>query len=280
MPPERRTLRTAPHEWSVLDHGDGPVLLCLHGAGATADSFTDLIAEIGGGYRFFAPDLPGHGGTRMGACRRSGLREMAEDLTSLVQAEVGEVHAILGHSAGAAIALMLDRALAPRGHILINAALESFDGIAAHAFPWLARGLGALPFGADAIAALVGRDQSVRRLLAENGVDPAGPAFARYAALARSRRHIRGTLDMMAQWDLAPLRQSLGDIASPVCLIAGREDRVVPPAVSRRASRSLQHAHLIEIGGGHLVHEAAPASVASALRPFLDGLGSNRDRPR
>ena len=271
----RRNLRVAPHEWSVLDVGDGPFVLCLHGAGASAESFSGLTEHLGGGYRYFAPDLPGHGGTRLGAPRRSGLTEMTEDLAALVRSETAEVFAIIGHSAGAALSLALNPTLRPRGHVLINAALESFDGVAAIAFPWLARGLGALPFSAEVMAAVVGREQSVRRLLDESGIEPTGPVFERYLALARSPAHVRGTLDMMGQWDLSQMPGILAGVDVPVMLVVGKDDRVVPATVSERASPHLKTAQLLALAGGHLLHEASPAEVTAAVKPFLENLSDS-----
>ncbi|OZA02771.1 MAG: magnesium chelatase, partial [Rhodobacterales bacterium 17-64-5] len=59
-------VRARPHDWCVIDHGSGPKLLLLHGAGASGHSFRHLIPALPG-YRVIVPDLPGQGFTRAGS---------------------------------------------------------------------------------------------------------------------------------------------------------------------------------------------------------------------
>jgi pimeloyl-ACP methyl ester carboxylesterase len=47
---------------SYLDnHGDGPVVVALHGLAGAGDEFIATAAAVGGSYRFVLPDLRGHG---------------------------------------------------------------------------------------------------------------------------------------------------------------------------------------------------------------------------
>ena len=46
---------------SVLEGGDGPPLLLLHGPGAYGASWQSVIPELATTHRVVAPDLPGHG---------------------------------------------------------------------------------------------------------------------------------------------------------------------------------------------------------------------------
>ena len=273
---ERQT-RVSPHDWRILSGGSGPVLLFLHGAGASADSFAPVMRHLLPRWHVFAPDLPGHGKTRLGGHRRSGLFTMAEDITALLTAENLSVSAIIGHSAGGAIALAMDPDVRPKGHVLINAALASFDGLAGWAFPGLARTLRDLPFASSFISARLGQKEAIARLLRTNGMEPCEEMIDRYQALASSRTHIAGTLAMMGEWKLRPLLDRLPSIDTPVHLYAARNDPTVPYNVSVRAQERIPNARLFAIDGGHLIHEAEPEMVADLIEQSLSELGLGTD---
>ena len=64
---------------------------------------------------------------------------MAEDMAALLAAQDWAPQAIIGHSAGAALALRLAEILpqTPRAIVGLNAALGNFDGLAGVLFPSL-----------------------------------------------------------------------------------------------------------------------------------------------
>ncbi len=262
-------IESAPHRWHVQVMGQGPDLLLLHGAGASAHSFQGLMPLLAQDYRVIVPDLPGHGWTRMGRRGRSGLDAMAQDLALLCERQGWHPAGIIGHSAGAAIALRMaqDR---PVPVIGINAALGAFDGVAGWLFPILAKSLTYAPFLPQIFARLSGTTARVSSLLASTGspLDPAGVEM--YRTLVARPDHVTGALNMMADWRLDGLLAGLGTIPSPVLLITSDLDRAVPPAVSQGAAAHMPGASLHNIAGyGHLVHEEAPELVAELVRPFL-----------
>ena len=162
---------SAPHRWHVQSFGAGPDVWMLHGAGASAHSFRALGPRIAqAGWRVSVPDLPGHGFTRMGQPRRSGLRPMAEDLARLMATLDRPPVALIGHSAGGALALELVRLLGPgpRAVVTLNAALGHFRGVAGWLFPMLARLLALSPLVPPVFARSTGQAQ-VARLLAGTG---------------------------------------------------------------------------------------------------------------
>ncbi len=277
-PLETGQRRVLPHDWHILSGGDGPAVLFLHGAGSSAESFRAVMSRLAPRWRVIAPDLPGHGKTRLGGSRRSGLYAMAEDITALMEALNAPVGAIVGHSAGAAIALAMTSLVQPRGLVLINAALASFDGLAGWAFPGLARTLRDLPFAPSLLSSRLGRRDTISRLLRTNGMDPDEEMIARYQSLAMSRDHIAGTLAMMGDWNLRPLLQEMPRIEIPVHLLAARNDPTVPYAVSVRAEERLPFAHLTAVDGGHLVHEADPDTIASLIEDSLEAFGLGPDK--
>ena len=264
-----RMIRAAPHDWWVVDAGTGPTLLLLHGAGGSTHSFRTLLPLLTPHYRCIAIDLPGQGFTRAGS-RRFNLDAMAADITSLCRAQNWQPMAIIGHSAGAAIALRMAELTPPKTVIGINAALGTFDGLAGLLFPALARGFALIPFLPTAIARLWGNPARVGQLLNATGsaIDAAGRA--QYLTLVQSPTHVDGTLGMMSQWNLTPLVSRLNALQTPALLLTGTNDTTVPPRVSRAITPRMPHATYAELPHlGHLAHEEAADQIAAVILPWL-----------
>lgn len=279
MPPdwpfrtETRRVNSRPHDWCVADlpgpAPDAPVILCLHGAGGAGHSFRALAPLLQQRFRVVIPDLPGQGFTRAGA-RRFGLDTMAEDLATLCQTMGIAPAVVLGHSAGAAIALRLAEMMPLSAVVGINAALGTFDGAAGVMFPLLARILAVTPFIPHVVARLWGNPQTVAKLLTSTGSPLDAEGQAQYLTLVRDAAHVDGTLGMMAQWRLEGLMDRLPQLATPTLLIASDKDNAVPASVSRDAALHMPAVTYAEIAGyGHLVHEEAAEAVAAVLLPWL-----------
>ena len=274
---QSRTVRHAPHEWHILEGGQGATVLFLHGAGANCESFGSVMSALADRFRVVAPDLPGHGSTRLGAKGRSGLIAMADDIAALVPDIIGLPLLIVGHSAGAAVALELCKHVSPRGLVLINPALDPFGGAAGWAFPAMARGLSIAPFAGEALAGLFGRRLRIRELLKATGSDATEEMEARYLALARNAIHIRGTLAMMAAWDVSDLRKTLPDHSLPTTVIIGDQDRTIVPEASLKSAQRMPNARIHTVQGGHLVHEETPKLVAQIIDEAIEALAMESD---
>ncbi|QFU10223.1 Sigma factor SigB regulation protein RsbQ [Rhodobacteraceae bacterium THAF1] len=266
-----RFVDSRPHRWHVQVMGDGPVILLLHGTGASVHSWRDIMPNLARDHTVVAVDLPGHGFTRLGSRRRSSLAAMAQDVWQLCDTMDVLPKAIIGHSAGAAIALDMIRGRDSAIQVVgLNAALGSFDGPAAWAFPALAKALAAAPFVPRILSSMASGQSGVARMLSATGsrIDPAGEAQYRY--LVGMPDHVDGALEMMAQWSTDGLRHALADLSAPVTLLYGEGDQTVPPSVSKQAARQLPNASSRSLGSlGHLAHEEAPDAVAQALRVAL-----------
>lgn len=266
-----RMIRCRPHVWHVQSVGQGPDVLLLHGAAASGHSFHRLMAHLPG-YRLIAPDLPGQGYTRAGGHLRMGLDAMADDLGALCADQDWRPVAIIGHSAGAAVALRMAEIMPrpPRAVVGINAALGPFDGFAGWLFPKLARAMATGPFAAAVVTKLSSSRPQVARLLTGMGSPLDAEGVEMYRRLVSRTRHIEGTLGMMAQWQLEPLLERLPQIAVPTLLITAAGDKAVPPRVSVEATERMPRArHVALPRWGHLVHEEAPEEVAAQILPFL-----------
>jgi magnesium chelatase accessory protein len=267
-----RIVECPPHRWHVQAGGSGPTLLLLHGAGASTHTWRHLYPFLLPRYRVIAPDLPGQGFSTLGRRLRAGLDPMAEDIAALLAQEGWHPDAIMGHSAGAAIALRLAEMLdpPPRAVVGINAALGSFDGVAGWLFPMMAKLLALNPFVPRLFARLSGSEGRVRALLSSTGSPLDAEGIALYRRLVADPRHVDATLMMMSQWSLDGLLARLPRLAVPVLFVTADGDRAVPPAQSRRAAGRMPDAQVADIAGrGHLVHEEDAAAVAAIVLPFL-----------
>jgi pimeloyl-ACP methyl ester carboxylesterase len=103
MPVAERRLRLAGVPTAVLEGGDGPPVVLLHGAGEFAATWLRVIPQLATTHRVVAPDLPGHGaseasdGTLDADCVLAWLGE-------LIEATCASPPALVGHLLGGAIA--------------------------------------------------------------------------------------------------------------------------------------------------------------------------------
>lgn len=273
-----RRVRCRPHDWHVQKAGRGPCVLLLHGAGGSTHSFRDLIPDLAKDFQVVALDLPGQGLSRMGTRARCSLRPMVDDIVALCAAEGWHPAAIIGHSAGGALALRMSQKMtAPDGQppriIGLNAALAPFDGIAGWLFPILAKMLVLNPLVPRLFSLSSGNPARVRKLIEGTGSTLKPEGLALYTRLIGDKDHVDATLRMMAQWDLTSLLEDLPNIAAQVTLIAADGDKAVPPETSVNAAAKMRNAQVIHLAGlGHLAHEEDPDRVAGVIRTALTDL--------
>lgn len=98
-------------EMAVMDFGnpDRPVdLIFVHANGFNARTYRTLLQPLSNALRIWAPDLRGHGRTRLPASPegRRGWADHRDDLISLMQALDGPPVALAGHSIGGTSSLL------------------------------------------------------------------------------------------------------------------------------------------------------------------------------
>lgn len=238
----------------------------IHGAGGATHSWQHLIPYFAATHRVVAIDLPGQGFTQLGAQHRCGLDHMAEDLVALCRAEDLHPTTIIGHSAGAAIALRMAELMHVPRVIGINAALDTFQGVAGVLFPALAKTIAALPFASSVFSATASQGQSVDRIIKGTGSSLSADDLALYRRLVSSPRHVSAALQMMAQWQLEPLIARLPYNRTSTLLIAAANDKAVPPKTSLKVADVMPAAQAIMVPNlGHLAHEEDPSALAPLI---------------
>ena len=251
--------------------GQGPVLLLLHGTGASTHSWRALAPLLAPHFTVVAPDLPGHGFTGVHARHSLTLPGMAESVADLLRTLNLRPEMGAGHSAGAAVLarMCLDGAIAPRAIVSLNGALLPLAGIAGHLFSPLARLLTGLDVVPRLFAWRAGMPGVVERIIGETGsrLEPEGIDL--YRRLASNPGHVAAALGMMASWELDALARDLPRLAPRILLIAGGNDRTIAPAVSIRVRERLPGAQLEFLRGlGHLAHEELPTRVGDLMVSF------------
>lgn len=266
-----RLVETPGMRWHVQAAGQGPVLLLLHGTGAATHTWRAMLPLLAQHHTVIAPDLPGHGFTRGRPKLGLTLAGMAGALADLMERMDAQPALVVGHSAGAAIALQLVHAQGSYAPVIgFNPALMPFPGLAARLFPSLAKILFVNPFVPRMLAGIARIPGETGRFLARatgSRIDAEG--IAAYEALMTSPRHCSGAMEMMASWDLESLSRLLPRIAVPVLLVHSTSDRAIPLGSVEQAARAIPDCRLEVLPGlGHLAHEEAPETAARLIGSF------------
>ena len=254
--------------WHVQVMGEGPSLLLLHGTGSSTHSWRELLPLLARHFHVVAPDAPGHAFTERPAPQCLSLPGMACAVAALLRKLEINPRLAVGHSAGAALLarLCLQGSIQPRCLVSLNGALLPLPGLPGLVFSPLAKILTQFDLVPRLFARHAAGQPLVPRLLQDTGstLDPAGVEL--YRRLASNSGHVGAALAMMANWDLAQLRNELPRLATPLLLVTGDNDRTIPRASTRQVCGLLPGSKMVSLPGlGHLAHEERPRQVAALL---------------
>jgi len=255
-------------DWHVQIMGEGPVLLLLHGAGASAHTWRDMMPELAKHFRVIAPDFPGQGFSALP--RRSAtftLPGMARAVADLMINLKAVTEMIVGHSAGCAVGvrMALDGLVAPKAIVGINPALLPFHAVNT-LYSGLAKLLALNPLVPWFISSQARHPHTVERLIDETGSRLNEQGVALYRHLAQQSSHVAGTLRMMANWDLDNLRAILPKLRVPLVQMVGSRDRTIDPDRAHEIRRLLPAAEVLPVQGlGHLAHEEDPHRLTTEI---------------
>jgi FAD/FMN-containing dehydrogenase/pimeloyl-ACP methyl ester carboxylesterase len=268
LPVAERRLEIGGVATTVLEGGDGPPLVLLHGPGANAAHWLRVIPDLVGDHHVIAPDLPGHGATDLGD-------DAVSWLAALIEATCPTAPTVVGVAAGGALAA---RAAIERGEVIGRLVLV--DSLGLTAFD------PAPQFGA-ALQAFMGAPSpathtqlwaycayDLPRVREEMG-DRWAPFEAYNLDRATAPDGMTAVGALMERYGV-PAIEDLGQITMPVALVWGRRDLATPLAVAEAASaRYGWPLHVIEDCADDPPIEQPAALVralaAEALRERLDG---------
>jgi pimeloyl-ACP methyl ester carboxylesterase len=180
LSPPRRLSLPVSNRWGagqmhVLDFGDPkrPVdLIFVHANGFNALTYRTLLAPLSGSLRIWAPDLRGHGGTRLPAepGGRRHWHDHRDDLVALLDTVDGPPFVLAGHSMGGTSALLAaaERPDRAGGLVLLDPVIWNRWVVAAFQLPLLDRVAARIPLVKSALrrrAVFDSREQAVAAYL-------------------------------------------------------------------------------------------------------------------
>ena len=261
--------------------GRGPLLLLLHGTGGSAHSWSGLLPALAEHATVVVPDLPGHGFTRGAAVADLTLPRMAQALRDLLTAlQLPAPAIVVGHSAGAALALRLALDEPANPPAVLGFAPSLVAPPAAYT-QWVAPLLNPLATSTP-VALLMSRFAGpmgfIDSLLKSTGSPLTAEQRQPYKRLFAQAAHVRGAVGFMAAADLPRLCKDCMTWSGTAAFVLGAQDRWIPETALRPVlQRALPRADVQVWPGGHLVHEEQPAKAAARVLALLKDLASSAD---
>jgi pimeloyl-ACP methyl ester carboxylesterase len=265
-PLTERRLDLAGVSTAVLEGGDGPPVVLLHGQGGWAGMWLPVAADLVRTHRVIAPDLPGLGASTVAGGPPDAARVLAW-LGALTERTCPEPPAIVGASLGASIAARFAIAHPDRLSrlVLVDAgSLARFrpaPGVLVALVRFLARPT----------------ERTQQGFLRQVAVDPArarallGPDARAYGLeLARTPSVRAANRRLLRELGTRTIpSEQLAGIAVPTTLVWGRQDRVMRLRIAEEASARYGWPLEVIEDAGHLSIER-PEAFRAALRSALE----------
>lgn len=251
--------------------GDRSIVF-LHGSPGTRNEWERVTSYLNSCSRMFLVDRPGYGLSVPVSPSATSIESTARSIASLIELESPQGAIVVGYSHGGGIAswLAITRPSLVRGLVLI-ASIGSPRAILPSDL------LTATPIIGEMlcftlIRLLAPREPAVLARL----IPPFRPWSAEFGRLLHAavaspgtwRTYLHEVRSMIAISN--ELYRGLALIQAPTLVIAGSEDKLVPPKASLDLATSIPNGSLREISGaGHLILVERPAELASLMDEFI-----------
>ena len=240
----------------VAGPAHAPAVALLHGGGATATAWADLAGLLAGRHRLLAPEQPGDAGLSAADDPPRSTADLVAWLTEVRAACGIDRWHLVGHSAGAHLAL--SAALAAPGHVATLTLLDPTAVVAgfsprylAHALPVLLR---PTPAGVRRLLAWETRGRALPPAWVDTWVR--GATELRGGPLVRTRR---------------PTAAALAALAVPILVVVAGAGRAHDPGRVARRAADLPGTTVRTLPSA--THHTLPlldaGEVAAALEPHL-----------
>lgn len=259
------------------DSADPPVIVLLHGFGASTFSWREVLQPLAAVGDVIAYDRPGFGFTERPAVEGEGENPYGTpgnlELLDALLADIAPNREVIvvGHSAGGLIAAEYARLNSDTVDqlVLVAPAVYTTGGLPA----WLAPFVGLPQIQRLGPILVQGIATSGEQLLEQSFVDQAVLTDAVREGY-RAPLTVIGWEEGLWRFTTAPrdngLVANLDGISQPTLLITGDSDTVVPTADTERLATELPGSELVIIPqSGHLPHEEAPEPFVDAVVEWL-----------
>jgi pimeloyl-ACP methyl ester carboxylesterase len=250
----------------LLEGGEGPAVVLLHGRGNAASMWFPLLSELAREHRVLAVDLPGFGCSSApgGAVRTAeeGLRFFVEPVEEVLSTLAPGPMTLVGHSLGGLVSLEL----ALRGRVPVER-LVLVDAMGLG--PEMARDARLFfRVGPERVARVLGP-----KLFGRIAPLPDTPLNRKLAALGYELMTVPGGRPEATRAfnTLVPLTggafhryERLGEVKQPTLLYWGEHDTVLPVSLAEAAVKVMPDARLVRVAAGHGPHLEQPDSLLSA----------------
>jgi pimeloyl-ACP methyl ester carboxylesterase len=254
--PGTRFLATRSGRVHVLDLGQGPVILLLHGTGRSVADWQEGLADrLAARHRVVGFDYYGHGLSDRAHRLRYGPALWVQQAVDVLDALEIEHVTVVGHSVGGSVAAMFTADHPER----VERSVFIGHGLAMDPMQWIpfVPGLGELSMGRTEIFSEVFSEAHARRLAAAYEI-----RGTRAALLTYIRRQY--TID-----GIRLLTGTYEDITVPVLQVHGARDASIPLAAARGLTPRLRDTRFVAVeGASHDVHIDAPDELVAAIEAF------------
>ena len=268
-----RFVETSSGRVAFLKAGSGPTLMLLHGLGTSSETWVPTIRALVDRFTVYAPDLPGHGQSS-GAPLRGSVEPLVKALDDFCAELEIETAAVVGHSLGGLVAVRFALTHPDRVSHLV---LVDAGGIGEE-MSWLLRLaaiplLGKLVFGPSRLWL---KHYNDRLFVPPGNVDTnllrsIHRSRALHVTAGFMRRAVGLSADMLGPVESAYLLPRLGEIAAPVLVLWGEQDRLFPV---EQLESLRQTCPLVEIHTfpdvGHWPYAEVPDGFNATLIDFLE----------
>jgi pimeloyl-ACP methyl ester carboxylesterase len=268
LPVTERRRQLAGVSTAVLEGGDGPPMVLLHGPGEFAATWLPVIPRLARTHRLIVPDLPGHGASVVDEGSLDAERVLRW-LDELIGETCPEPPVLVGRTVGGAVAARFaagDRRRLSRLVLVDTLGLAPFEpaprfGLALHRF--LAR---PTQRSYERLMEFCAFDlDGVRERLGERWE----PFMAYAVELARDPRVQAAFGSLIGQFGTPMAAEELARIAVPTTLVWGRHDLATPLRVAEAAgARHGWPLRVVENAGDDPALDQ-PAAFVDALQAAL-----------
>jgi pimeloyl-ACP methyl ester carboxylesterase len=270
VPVAPRRLDVSGVSTSLLEGGDGPPLVLIHGQGGFAEMMMPLVRMTANRHRVIVPDLPGLGRSRITSGTLDGPR-VTTWLAELITKTCDQPPTVLGMSLGGSVVLRFAVARGDelRKLILVDSgSLGRFRPPPALLFALIRLVRKPDRAGVRRMQRQIFHDADRVRAAAGKGIE----ALEDYQIdRARQPSVSAANRTLLRQVGMKPVSdEELRRIHVPVEMIWGRNDRVMPFRYAERASATYGWPlHAID-DAGHVPFVEQPQAFANALRVALE----------